>query len=170
MQRTKNKQTNTIYFLCFVNAISYRNQLKEIFVWGKNHNYNLGFENKEGKIIPQYLDFFSKLNVTISNVALSCYHCLYVDDKGDLYAVGLGDGGRLGTNNESTLVFPKKIYLTNKQKNESVIYVSAARNHSIVLTTKDRIFTCGSNANAQLGQKNSHEKSLILRDIGIDVG
>lgn len=144
-----------------------RNQLKEIFVWGTNRNYNLGFENKEGKSYPYCLDYFSKKNLTINNVSLSCYHCLYVDDKDDLYAVGLGDGGRLGTNNESTLVLPKKIYLTNKHKNERIVAISTARNHSIVLTSEDRIFTCGLNTNAQLGQRTSYEKSLILRDIDI---
>lgn len=113
------------------------------------------------------MDYFSKQNLTINNVSLSCYHCLYVDDKGDLYAVGLGDGGRLGTNNESTLVLPKKIYLTNKHKNERIVAISTARNHSIVLTSEDRIFTCGLNTNAQLGQRSSYEKSLILRDIDI---
>lgn len=87
--------------------------------------------------------------------------------SGELYSVGLGDGGRLGTNNETTLVLPKKIYLTNKQKNERVKCVSTARNHSIALTTKDRIFTCGLNTHYQLGQRNSVEKSLIMRDIDI---
>lgn len=92
-----------------------------------------------------------------------------MDDKGELYAVGLGDGGRLGTNYETTLVLPKKIYLTNKHKNERVKCVSTARNHSIVLTTEDRIFTCGLNTHFQLGlgQRNCVEKLLIMRDIDI---
>lgn len=141
--------------------------MKEIFVWGTNRNYNLGLENKEGKAYPHYLDCFAKQHVTISSVSLSCYHCLYVDDKGDLYAVGLGDGGRLGSSNETTLVLPKKIYLTNKHKNEYVKCISTARNHSIALTNEDRIFTCGLNTNAQLGQRNSVEKSLLMRDIEI---
>lgn len=148
----------------------YRNQLKEICVWGKNHNYNLGLEDKEGKEYPHCLDCFSKQNVSISSVSLSCYHCLYVDDKGELYAVGLGDGGRLGTNKETTLLLPKKIYLTNKHKNERVISVSTARNHSIALTSEDRIFTCGLNTHSQLGQRNAFEKSLIMRDIDIEAG
>lgn len=100
-------------------------------------------------------------------MSLSCYHCLYVDDKGELYAVGLGDGGRLGTNNETTLVLPKKIYLTNKHKNERVVSVATARNHSMSVTSEDRIFTCGLNTHHQLGQRNPVEKSLIMRDIDI---
>lgn len=143
--------------------------MKEILVWGNNCNYNLGLENKEGKSHPHYLDCFSKQNISINSVSLSCYHCLFVDDKGELYAVGLGDGGRLGTNYETTLVLPKKIYLTNKHKNERVKCVSTARNHSIVLTTEDRIFTCGLNTHFQLGlgQRNCVEKLLIMRDIDI---
>lgn len=141
--------------------------MKEILVWGNNRNYNLGLEDKEGKSYPHHLDYFTKQNVSISCVSLSCYHCLYVDDKGELYAVGLGDYGRLGTNNETTHILPKKIYLTNKHKNERVIDISTARNHSIVLTSDDRIFTCGLNSHLQLGQRNPVDKSLILRDIEI---
>lgn len=148
-------------FFCF------RNQLKEILVWGNNRNYNLGLENKEGKSYPHYLDCFAKQNLSISSVSLSCYHCLYVDDKGDMHAVGLGDGGRLGTNSETIHVLPKKIYLTNKHKNERVVSVSTARNHSIALTSDDRVFTCGLNTYFQLGQRNSIDKSLIMRDIDI---
>lgn len=139
--------------------------MKEILVWGNNCNYNLGLENKEAKSHPHFLDCFAKQNVSISSVSLSCYHCLYIDDKGELYAVGLGDGGRLGTNAETTLIIPKKIYLMNKHKNERVISISTARNHSIALTSEDRIFTCGLNTHGQLGQSNAMEKSLIMRDI-----
>lgn len=118
---------------------SFRNHLKEILVWGNNRNYNLGLENKEGKQYPHHLDIFSKQNITIRNVSISRYHCLYVDDKGELYGVGLGDGGRLGTANENTLVLPKRIHLTNRHKNECIVGVSAATNHSIILTTEDRV-------------------------------
>lgn len=72
-------------------------------------------------------------------MSISRYHCLYVDDKGELYAVGLGDGGRLGAANETTLVLPKKIHLTNRHKNECVVGISAGRNHSIILTSEDRV-------------------------------
>lgn len=113
--------------------------MKEILVWGNNRNYNLGLENKEGKQYPHHLDIFSKQNITIRSVSISRYHCLYVDDKGELYGVGLGDGGRLGTANENTLVLPKRIHLTNRHKNECIVGVSAATNHSIILTTEDRV-------------------------------
>lgn len=76
--------------------IYFRNHSKEILVWGTNRNYNLGLENKEGKQYPHNLDYFVKQNTTIKAVSISCYHCLYVDEKGELYSVGLGDGGRLG--------------------------------------------------------------------------
>lgn len=63
------------------------------------------------------------------------------NEKGELYAVGLGlgDGGRLGTVNESTLVLPKRIHLTNQYKNECVVGISALRNHWIILTIENRV-------------------------------
>lgn len=158
-------------------------------MWGNNRNYNLGLENKEGKQYPHHLDHFPKEHITIRSVSISRYHCLYVDEKGELYAVGLGDGGRLGTANESTLVLPRRIHLPNRHKNECVVRISAGRNHSIILTSEDRvsrlsiwrrsfstklihfslqIFTSGLNAYGQLGQPNCSEKSLIFRDIEIE--
>lgn len=119
--------------------IKEKGQAKEILVWGTNRNYNLGLENKEGNQLPHHLDYFSKLHLTIRSVSMSQYHCLYIDEKGDLHAVGLGDGGRLGTNSETTLVMPMKIHLVNRHKNESVVGVSAAKYHSIVLTSENRV-------------------------------
>lgn len=119
------------FFLC-------RNCSKEILVWGNNRNYSLGLENK-GKPNPYSLDHFSRQNLSIQSISLSRYHCLYVDDKGDVHSVGLGDGGRLGTNNETTLVLPKKIHLSKKHKNETVTCISAAKNHSVALTSEDRV-------------------------------
>lgn len=162
--------------------------MKEILVWGNNRNYNLGLENKDSKQYPHHLDVFSKQNVTIRNVSISRYHCLYVDNKGELYGVGLGDGGRLGTGNETTLVLPKRIHLTNRHKNECIVGISAATNHSMILTTEDRvkirrrpidyhsntfskssqIFTSGLNSYGQIGQPNYSDKSLVFREIEIE--
>lgn len=108
-------------------------------MWGNNRNYNLGLENKEGKQCPHQLDCFAKQNLAIRSASISCYHCLYLDEKGEVHAVGLGDGGRLGINSEVTLVLPKKIQIPTKHKNECAVSVSAAKNHSIVLTSEDRV-------------------------------
>lgn len=99
----------------------------------------MGLENKGGKPYPYNLDYFSKQNLSVQSVSLSRYHCLYVDDKGDIHSVGLGDGGRLGMNNETTLVLPKRVHLSNKRKNEVVTCISAAKNHSVALTSEDRV-------------------------------
>lgn len=138
-------------------------QNKEIFVWGSNRNYNLGLDNKEGKPFPHFLDFFSKQNVFVSSVSLGEYHCLYVTDAGTLYAVGLGDGGRLGTNQENTLCEPQQIVL-RARRSETIVCASAARHHSIILTSRNRVLTTGSNVHGQLGLGDV-QKSLVFREV-----
>ena len=116
-----------------------RKVMNEIFVWGTNRNYNLGLEDKEGKEKLHILDFFARQSINIMQAAMSCYHCLFLDSGGDLYSVGLGDGGRLGTNSESTLVLPKKLQIPSRRKGEKVEKIYAAKNHSVIETSEHRV-------------------------------
>lgn len=134
---------------------------KEIFVWGDNRNYNLGLENKEGKPFPHYLDHFSKQNVAVHLAAISSYHCLFVDDNGNLHAVGLGDFGRLGTKKEVAECVPKKVFLPNRRKSEMIKSVSVSQYHSLVLTSRHRVFATGCNGHGQLGQRNQDKSSMF---------
>lgn len=134
----------------------YRTVAREIFVWGNNRNYNLGIGNDEEKMQPHQMDFFNKLNTSIRKVSLSTYHCMYLDDLGKLYVVGHGLNGQLGKkgnisivhfcivfmgfNNagngkECTLVEPQLIHFTD----DSIRDISAARNHSLLLTNNNSV-------------------------------
>lgn len=117
-------------------AISCRvDRTNELLVWGCNKNYNLGIGNEEGKPYPQYLDYFRKQKIFVRYVSLSAYHCLYATETGSLYAVGHGNGGRLGIGNEKTIVEPELVTIqTSKKQTEFITDISVARNHSLALT------------------------------------
>lgn len=100
----------------------------------------------------------------MNSVSLGEYHCLYITDTGTLYAVGLGDGGRLGSNQENTICVPQRVILRDPRKSETIIRASAARDHSIILTSRNRVLTTGSNVYGQLGLPGI-QKSLIFRDV-----
>lgn len=119
-----------------------------------------------GEKHPYFLDCFHKQNVAINSVSLSKYHCLYVDDNGGLHVVGLGDGGRLGTNKENTLCVPKRVFLHDQRKGEFVVCASTSRDHSLVLTSRKRVFATGRNQYGQLGRCNI-EQSLIFREVDL---
>lgn len=76
------------------------------------------------------------MNVFIQKVALSKYHCLYLDDVGNVYSVGHGKGCQLGIGNEGTLVVPQLVHVPLRKK-DFIVDVSAARNHSLVLSARN---------------------------------
>ncbi|KAJ6642089.1 Inhibitor of Bruton tyrosine kinase [Pseudolycoriella hygida] len=122
----------------------------ETFVWGSNKNYNLGIANEEDKNYPQPLSYFKENKICLLSASISSYHSMFLDNQGKVYAVGHGKFGQLGTGDTSTLVLPKLIKLPIK-KNETVIRISTARQHSLILTSNNLVYACGSNQHGQLG-------------------
>ncbi|XP_055921882.1 inhibitor of Bruton tyrosine kinase [Eupeodes corollae] len=146
----------------------------ELLVWGSNKNYNLGIGNEEGASTPQFIDFFRKEQKSIELISLSAYHSLFVDKKGQLYAVGHGKGGRLGNGTENSLPIPKKVKVPIKNAGEKIICISTSKKHSLILTNRSAVFACGLNEDMQLGVRDCPEKLtafkevVTLRDFGVE--
>ncbi|XP_023296811.2 inhibitor of Bruton tyrosine kinase [Lucilia cuprina] len=142
------------------------NSNNELLVWGSNKNYNLGVNNDQGTDhLPQMLDYFRKEQISIQAAALGAYHSLFLDKKSNLYAVGHGKGGRLGSGNENSLSTPKKVKIPLKNSGEEIICISASRKHSLVLTNYSLVFACGLNDNQQLGIREAGEKCLNFKEV-----
>jgi inhibitor of Bruton tyrosine kinase len=129
----------------------------ELFVWGKNKNYNLGIGNVQGRPYPEYLDFFRKQKIFMQSVSLNYYHSLFLTFNGDVYCTGHGKGGRLGNEiafilvylynkcthfpgngSENTLVTPTLIDIAKKYaEEEKITSISAGRYHSLLLSDHD---------------------------------
>ncbi|XP_036330764.1 inhibitor of Bruton tyrosine kinase [Rhagoletis pomonella] len=137
----------------------------EILGWGTNKNYNLGTGNAEPTDTPQSIDFFRKEHISIESVALGAYHSLFLDKKGLLYAVGHGEGGRLGIGGEHSLATPKKVKVPIKNAGEKLICISAARKHSLLLTNRSAVYACGLNEDKQLGVRDAGEKLSVFREV-----
>lgn len=142
--------------------LRYRN---EILVWGSNKNYNLGIGNEQNTNSPQAVDFFRKSNIWIENVALGAYHSLFSDNRGHLYAVGHGKGGRLGIGVENSLPAPKRVKVPLKNANEQVICISVSRQHSLLLTNRSLVFACGVNDNHQLGVRDAGDHLTTFKEV-----
>lgn len=119
------------------NLIIFSDKKCEGLVWGKNKNYNLGIGNIPREV-PEFVDFFRKNRIYIQQVSMNSYHTLFLSE-GYVYATGHGNGGRLGTGDELTLVTPKKVNFQFKDENEKIVYISAGKNHSIALSNKNRV-------------------------------
>lgn len=69
---------------------------------------------------------------------MSSFHSIFLSDDGEIYATGHGKGGRLGSGDEMTLVTPRKVTVP-LQENEQIISISAGKNHSLLLSNKNRV-------------------------------
>ncbi|KAM8711354.1 hypothetical protein ACLKA7_000488 [Drosophila subpalustris] len=138
----------------------------EILVWGSNKNYNLGIGNEQSSSSPQAVDFFRKSNLWIEHVALGAYHSLFCDNKGHLYAVGHGKGGRLGIGVENSLPAPKRVKVPLKNGNmEHIICLSVSRQHSLLLTNRSLVFASGLNDHHQLGVRDAGESLATFKEV-----
>ncbi|XP_063697660.1 LOW QUALITY PROTEIN: inhibitor of Bruton tyrosine kinase-like [Culicoides brevitarsis] len=130
----------------FINPLQYCHRVKkpidienrcETFVL---QNYNIGIRNVQEKTTPDYLDEFREAR----------NKCLR---------------GRLETGDELTLMSLKKVKLPFKEEDEKIIDISAGKNHSLVLTNKNRVYATGSNSHSQLGIKSIPEMLLSFMEI-----
>lgn len=158
----------------FINPLQYCYRVKkpidnenrcETFVWGKNKNYNIGIGNMQERTTPDYLDAFRKSKIYVQQVSMSSYHTMFLTDDGDLFVTGHnGKGAR-----PWTLVSPNKVKIPYKEEDEKIISISAGKNHSLVLTSKNRVYTTGSNSHGQLGIKLCPEMVLSFTEVMLNL-
>jgi inhibitor of Bruton tyrosine kinase len=98
-------------------------------------------------------------------VASATYHTLTVTARGELYAFGLGKGGRLGTGNEKPCATPVRV--TGALSKQRVVGVAAAENHSLCVTAAGHVYAFGSNRFGQLGTASGHGKANNSDDISL---
>jgi hypothetical protein len=121
----------------------------DVYSWGNNINFNLGMGHDMKKANPELVEFFKKSNIQIVEIVMSKFHSVFLSSTGNVYSCGFGVDGRLGHDNELTLVAPKQI---DQLKNEKCVQIAASRNNTYMLTSDGVVFSCGTNEFKQLGQ------------------
>ena len=87
-------------------------------------------------------------------VAAGAYHTLTLTKGGELYAYGLGKGGKLGTGDEQPMPLPTRIL--GSLSNKKVTSIAASTNHSLCSTSQGHVYAWGSNRFGQLGIKTKY--------------
>ncbi|KAJ3337103.1 hypothetical protein HDU93_001576 [Gonapodya sp. JEL0774] len=126
-----------------------------VFVWGSNANHTLGVASAGDKSYPERVELAARSRVslgtlkehqpTVNHVVMSKYHTVFLTSEG-VYVCGYGLGGRLGLGDQETRLEPKQLTLPF-----SVASVSAGPDHTVFVSKKGEVFTCGSNEYSQLG-------------------
>lgn len=120
----------------------------EVYTWGNNTNFSLGHGNQESRQHPELVDVFARTGVYIKQVVLCKFHSVFLSQKGQVFACGHGQGGRLGHGDEQTYLIPRMVEgLTSHHCSQ----VAAAKDHTVVLTEEGYVYTFGLNTYHQLG-------------------
>ena len=119
-----------------------------IYIFGKNIFGQLGLNHLNYVSHPQLIKFEEKIK--ISKVSLGGEHTLILSEQNILYSFGLNIFGQLGLGDNSNRQFPTNVYLSLNY-GEEIKKISAGAQHSIILTDKNRIFSCGFGKNASTG-------------------
>jgi Regulator of chromosome condensation (RCC1) repeat len=118
---------------------------------------------KRHQFRPQRVQAFAQDTVgrTGSAVAIASatFHTLTVTASDELYAFGLGKGGRLGTGDEKPCSTPVRVL--GPLMKQIVISIAAAQNHSLCVTAQGFVYVFGSNRFGQLGISTTTSKASL---------
>ncbi|KAK7286563.1 hypothetical protein RJT34_21638 [Clitoria ternatea] len=111
----------------------------EVFTWGSNREGQLGYPSVDTQPTPRRV---SSLRSKIVAVAAANKHTAVVSDIGEVFTWGCNREGQLGygTSNSASNYTP---HVVESLKGKTLIGVSAAKYHTIVLGSDGEVFTWG---------------------------
>ena len=141
----------------------------ELFVFGKNHNFELGVENSNlGASAVLGCAFFSERGIAVAHISAGSWHSIVMDDQGVCWGFGSANHGRLGFKSSSGAL-PTKIEIPK----HTVRGISCGGWHSALLTEANEVFRFGFNGtkacSVRCAQEEVYPPYHVGRDeIGID--
>ncbi|GAA5880086.1 hypothetical protein JCM3774_003304 [Rhodotorula dairenensis] len=129
----------------------------ELFSWGSNRNYSLGFASDSERAIPERVHLKREEGGTglaafeplrVKDVSMARLHTGIVTDerRNNIRLCGFGTGGRLGPTNQTQFTFaPLKGFP------HEVSSIATSPDHTVVVTAAGDVWTFGLNRFSQLG-------------------
>lgn len=106
------------------------------YTWG-SRTINLGHENET--TTPQSVDFASIGD--IASAAMGQNHTLLLNNQGQLYGLGYGGNGAVGTGGTDQYDTPQKIKVGSEGL--PVVDYDAGKNYSVAVTSNGNVYTWG---------------------------
>ena len=98
--------------------------------------------------VGEYFSSDLKEQTKVEQVVLGSKHSIFLTNKGNIYVCGTGSQGQLGLGQTDTKYEP---VLVQSMLGKRIRMVAAGVSHSLCLTDKGDVFSCGLNDKSQLG-------------------
>ncbi|XP_020586117.1 ultraviolet-B receptor UVR8-like [Phalaenopsis equestris] len=118
-----------------------------LWAWGNNEYGQLGTGDTQPRSQPIPVQGLSGL--ALIDIAGGGWHSIAITKKGEVFAWGRGEHGRLGFGDDkSSKMVPQKVQLL---AGEDIIQMSCGGTHSVALTRDGRMFSFGRGDHGRLG-------------------
>jgi len=142
----------------------------QIWTWGRNNlgQSGLGFtstmSDETHPTTPQQLAVFDEgERVTFVSLAFNQNASVALDDKGNVWSWGDGDGGQLGLGDSDSLV-EEEDYSTPQKINslENIVAIARGYDHTVALDENGNVYTFGENDRGQLGNGSNEDSDYPI--------
>ena len=122
----------------------------DVYAFGSNDTGQLGLGNYSGKS-PLQIECLSNIDF----VACGSFHAICKSYSGEIFAWGSNDKGQLGINKKS---YKKTKPVKCNDWPNNVVDIKCGERHTLVLTSNQEVFSCGSGYYGQLGRDGINNK------------
>ena len=134
----------------------------ELFSFGEGNFGQLGTGGKDDSATPKKVllhfsltleeHFNADLNkkIRVEHMSLGGHHSILLTNMGHVYVCGYGSQGQLGLGQGNTDNKYEPTFVTSL-RGKRIVMIAAGANHSLALTDRHDVYSCGYNAKGQLG-------------------
>jgi alpha-tubulin suppressor-like RCC1 family protein len=164
IKQTVDEKEDIFYISAGESHSAFLSLTPRLYVYGKNYFGQLGINNSHYIFCPTKIELSEKIKV--SKVVCGGDHSLLLTEDNQLYSWGLNIFGQLGLGDFINKKNPCKVEINsptlgNFSKNEVVIDITAGAQHSMILTSKNKLYTCGYAGNNSLGYETTDDENVF---------
>lgn len=132
------------------------------FAWGNNENFQLGLGPDLPKLVTSPVQIKAASN--IKSAACGYQHSMLLNYSGQVFTMGIGDGGVLGHGNCQTVMYPKMLLGIKKV---NVTQIEAGGYHNLILSEQGHVYVWGRGDGGQLGI-DQEELGKMTQEVFVD--